>query len=87
MEAFRAIPDERLLVETDAPSMLLPPEMERFSLGTKERLNHPGYLTVAYQALAALRGISEDGLRHKVEKNFLRLFGSVMLNRSPRSQV
>jgi Tat protein secretion system quality control protein TatD with DNase activity len=33
---------------------------------------------VAYQALAALRGISEDGLRHQVEKNFLRLFGSVM---------
>jgi TatD DNase family protein len=78
LEAFRAIPDERLLVETDAPSMLLPPEKERFSIGTKERLNHPGNLVVAYQALAALRGISEDELRHQVEKNFLRLFGSVM---------
>jgi Tat protein secretion system quality control protein TatD with DNase activity len=58
--------------------MLLPPQNERFSLETKERLNHPGNLVVAYQALAALRGISEDELRHQVEKNFLRLFGSVM---------
>jgi TatD DNase family protein len=78
LEAFRTIPDERLLVETDAPSMLLPPEKERFSLGTKERLNHPGNLMVTYQALAALRGISEDELRQQVENNFLRLFGSVM---------
>ncbi len=78
LEAFRAIADERLLIETDAPSMLLPPEKERFSIGTKERLNHPGNLVVAYQALAALRGISEDELQHQVEKNFLRLFGSAM---------
>jgi len=78
LEAFRIISDERLLVETDAPSMLLPPEKERFSLGTKERLNHPGNLAVAYQALAALRGISEDELLPQVEKNFLRLFGSVI---------
>jgi TatD DNase family protein len=78
LETFRAIPDERLLVETDAPSMLLPPEKERFSLGTKEQINHPGNLLVAYQELAALRGVSEDEIRHQAEKNFLRLFGSVM---------
>jgi len=78
LEPFKAIPEERLLVETDAPSMLLPPEMERFSLGTKERLNHPGNLVVAYQELARLRGVSENEVRQQVEQNFIRLFGSVM---------
>jgi TatD DNase family protein len=80
LEAFKAIPDERLLVETDAPSMLLPPEKERFSLGPKERLNHPGNLLVTYQELATLRGISEGELRHQIEQNFIRLFGPVMFN-------
>lgn len=79
LETFKLIPNERLLVETDAPSMLLPPGKERFSLGTKERLNHPGNLLVAYQALAALKGISETELQQQVELNFKRLFGSVMV--------
>jgi TatD DNase family protein len=79
LDAFKAIPDERLLVETDAPSMLLPPEKELFSLGTGEqRRNHPGNLVVAYQELARLRGVSENELQQQVEKNFIRLFGSVM---------
>jgi TatD DNase family protein len=78
LEAFKAIPDERLLVETDAPSMLLPPEKERFSLRTTDRINHPGNLVVAYQELAALRGISEVELQQLVERNFMRLFGPVM---------
>ena len=78
LEAFKAMPAERLLVETDAPSMVLPPEKERFSLGTSERLNHPGNLTVAYQELARLRGISVDELQQQVEQNFIRLFASVL---------
>ena len=78
LETFKLIPDERLLVETDAPSMLLPPEKERFSLGMSERLNHPGNLIVAYQELAALRGISEAKLQQQVEQNFVRLFGPFM---------
>jgi Tat protein secretion system quality control protein TatD with DNase activity len=31
-----------------------------------------------YQALAALRDISEDELRQQVTQNFMRLFGSVI---------
>jgi Tat protein secretion system quality control protein TatD with DNase activity len=58
--------------------MLFPLEKERFTLGTGERLNHPGNLVVAYQALAALRDISEDELRQQVTQNFMRLFGSVI---------
>jgi hypothetical protein len=41
---------------------------DRFSLGIKERLNHPGNLKIAYQALAALRGVSEDELRRQIER-------------------
>ncbi len=78
LETFKLIPSDRLLVETDAPSMLLPPEKERFSLGTAERLNHPGNLVVAYAELATVRGISDDELQRQVEQNFVRLFGSLM---------
>jgi TatD DNase family protein len=78
LEVFKLIPNERLLVETDAPSMSLPPEKERFSLPAGERLNHPGNLLVAYKELAALRGVSEDDLQRQVEQNFVRLFGPVM---------
>jgi TatD DNase family protein len=78
LEAFKAIPSARLLVETDAPSMLLPAEKELFSLGIGEqRRNHPGNLVVAYQELAKLRGVSENELQQQVEENFIRLFGSV----------
>jgi TatD DNase family protein len=78
LEAFRAVPGERLLVETDAPSMLLPPEKELFSLGSGEqRCNHPGNLVVAYRELAKLRGVFEQELRQQVEQNFIRLFGSL----------
>jgi TatD DNase family protein len=79
-EAFRAVPGERLLVETDAPSMLFPPEKELFSLGSGEqRRNHPGNLVVAYQELAKLRGVFEQELRQQVEQNFIRLFGSLSM--------
>jgi TatD DNase family protein len=78
LAAFKRVPDERLLVETDAPSMLLPPEKELFSLRTGERLNHPGNLVVAYRELAALRGVSEEELQWQAEQNFRRLFGGVM---------
>jgi TatD DNase family protein len=75
-EAFKAIPSERLLVETDAPSMLLPREKEFFSLEAGgQRRNHPGNLVVAYQELARLRGVSEQELRQLFEQNFIRLFG------------
>jgi TatD DNase family protein len=79
LEAFKAMSGDRLLVETDAPSMLFPPEKELFSLGTGEqRRNHPGNLVVAYRELARLRGVSEHDLREQVKQNFIRLFGSLM---------
>lgn len=47
LEAFRLVPSERLLVETDAPAMRLPVDRERFSLPVTsdgQAPNHPANL-------------------------------------------
>ena len=77
-EAFRRVPAERLLIETDAPAMPPPAALTRHTLppspdGTE--LNHPASLADVYPALAALRGISEAALARLVADNFHRLFG------------
>jgi TatD DNase family protein len=77
LENFRAIPFERLLVETDAPTKPPPPELNRFPLpGTAEgsEINHPANILVAYEQLAQLRGLSLETLTSQVEQNFQRLF-------------
>lgn len=77
-EAFRHLPADRLLVETDAPNMAPPPERARFHLidpQTGRALNHPGHLALAYEALAAVRGWPAAELAGVVEANFFRLFG------------
>jgi TatD DNase family protein len=75
--AFRLVPADRLLVETDAPAMppplpwrthRLPPTADGFTV------NHPGNLECTYRGLAALRGISSPDLSAQVEVNFHRLF-------------
>jgi TatD DNase family protein len=78
-EAFRVIPEDRLLVETDAPSMALPPELDRHPLppgADGERVNHPDNLAVAYEGLARLRGMPLDALAGVVAENYERLFGA-----------
>jgi TatD DNase family protein len=77
-EAFREAPLERLLVESDAPAMPLPVALERYSLAETEdgeRVNHPGNLVVAYEGVAALRGMEIEEMGKMVERNFWRLFG------------
>ena len=79
-ETFREVPLERLLVETDAPAMPLPPELNSYPLpGTPEGepVNHPGNLAVAYEGLAKLRELDGDALARAVEGNFRRLFSRV----------
>ena len=76
-EVFRRIPAERLLVETDAPSMPLSAEHRRWVLpDTPEgkAVNHPANLVAAYEGLAELRGWSVDKLASIVAENFARLF-------------
>ncbi|MDD3180847.1 MAG: TatD family hydrolase [Opitutaceae bacterium] len=78
-EAFKLVPADRILVETDAPSMPLPVEHNRFTLPPApdgEPVNHPANLAATYAGLAELRGIGIAQLAAQVEQNFLRLFGA-----------
>jgi TatD DNase family protein len=66
-EAARAVPEELLLVETDAP--YLSPQAVR-----SER-NQPAYVVHTAQFIARLRGVSFDELGESVERNAARVFG------------
>ncbi len=96
-EAFRMVPEDRLLVETDAPDQRLPAtdELGRVldgKVGGEEEgvalvgpdgrpLNHPANLRLVYRGLAWVRGTEVEGLAGRVEVNFGRLFG---LSHPPR---
>lgn len=71
--AFRMIPRDRLLVETDAPSM--PPPVDTpgavfFPTHAKgNHLSHPDNLSIALNTLAELREEDPSTLRETLEKN------------------
>jgi TatD DNase family protein len=65
--AAERVPDERLLVETDAP--YLTPQAVR-----KER-NQPAYVTHTARFVAERRGVAYDELERVVERNAAGLFG------------
>ena len=78
-EAFKHVPPDRLLVETDAPDQLLPDELNRFPLADAngKPLNHPANLAAVYEGLAGVLGEKLDPFVARVEENFLRIFGDV----------
>ncbi len=78
-EAFKQVPPDRLLVETDAPDQLLPPEKILHSLSDAagRPLNHPANLLAVYAGLAELLGERLESLAARVEENFLHVFGEV----------
>lgn len=83
LENFRAIPVDRLLVETDAPVKAPAPERNRFPLGETPdgtTINHPANIVVAYDALAELRRLPLDSLAAQVATNFTRVFGPLSPN-------
>lgn len=78
-ETFKAVPPDRLLIETDAPDQLLPDVANRHPLTealTGKPLNHPANLPAVYEFMAELRGVPLAELTVQVEENFRRLFGS-----------
>lgn len=75
--AFVAVPLDRLLLETDAPDMAPPVELELQPLHspTGERLNHPVNLRLCLSALARDRELSEPDLATILRDNSRCLFG------------
>ena len=65
-EVARMVPDDRLLVETDAPFLAPVPR--------RGRQNEPSYIVHTVAALAALRGTSIEDLGGLTTANFFRLF-------------
>ena len=74
---FAAMPEDRLLVETDAPDLRPPDERNPHPLQDQggAPINHPANIEVAYAGLAKIRGVSVETLTTLVAGNFARLFG------------
>jgi len=75
---FKAIPLDRLLVETDAPAMPLRSAWRLYNLPARPdttTVNHPANIAAVYAGLAAFLGLRVDQLAARAEENFTRLFG------------
>lgn len=75
---FAIIPENRLLIETDAPAMPPPKSICRYELnaetGDGTRLHHPADLPAALTGLAGIRKIPPDQMAGILHKNFRNLF-------------
>lgn len=67
------IPEDRLLIETDAPDLAPPPEAGPWLLGGK--VHDPRSLPMTCAALAEIRGLSKEATAEITTGNWLELFG------------
>ena len=77
-KALAVVPKDRLLIETDAPALLPPPDwIVRAAVDQKSGrpVNHPANIEGAYHYVAGFLGLPVDVLAERVEQNFVRLFG------------
>ncbi|MFA4835557.1 MAG: TatD family hydrolase [Dehalococcoidia bacterium] len=65
-DTIRAIPADRLLVETDCP--FLPPQAHR------GKRNEPSYLPITVNVIAAIRGVPPQTIAEETTQNAARLF-------------
>jgi TatD DNase family protein len=72
LEAFRSVPEERLLVETDAPDMLPP---DGFVSHSADEGNHPANLPRIVDGLATALGVEPGDLVASTTRNHRRFFG------------
>lgn len=68
LEVFRLLPRDRILLETDAPDMLPPPEIISHPL--PEGRNHPANLPSIARHLAEVLAITEEELSSVTKENF-----------------
>lgn len=73
IDVFRQLPPDRILLETDAPDMLPPPEIITHPLPANQ--NHPANLPAIGQALAAALGMAPETLAETTRLNARRCFG------------
>ncbi|RME82439.1 MAG: TatD family deoxyribonuclease [Zetaproteobacteria bacterium] len=66
-EAAKIVPEDRLLVETDAPYLAPQP--------VRGRRNEPAFVRYTAEALAAARGTSVETIAEQTTANAIRLFG------------
>jgi len=71
--AIRAVPDDRILIETDAPDLL--------PHGAPDGLNEPAYLHYILAQAAKFRGIPESTLAQLTFRNAERFFNVPLLNK------
>jgi TatD DNase family protein len=62
----RDVPEDRLLIETDAPFLAPPPH--------RGKRNEPAFVVEVARKLAALRGVSEQAIGEAARRNYARLF-------------
>jgi TatD DNase family protein len=67
--AARALPEDRILVETDAPYLAPVP--------FRGRSNEPAFVAHTLEALAQARGVSRDYMAGVTSANFFRLFDTI----------
>jgi TatD DNase family protein len=65
--AAALVPDDRILVETDAPYLAPQPQ--------RGRRNEPAFIRATYETIAELRGTTADRLARRVRENAASLFG------------
>lgn len=79
LAVFRFIPLDRLLIETDAPHQLPPPEwMGPFadSIAAEAAQNHPGTVAMIENQAAQFLGHDLCAFSAQMEQNYINLFGS-----------
>jgi TatD DNase family protein len=65
-DIIKAIPDDRIVVETDCP--FLPPQPYR------GQRNEPSYLPITLSVLAGIRGVTAEKMAEETTRNAQRLF-------------
>jgi TatD DNase family protein len=66
-QVAREVPDDRFLVETDAPFLAPPPH--------RGKRNEPAFVVEVARQLAALRGVDVETVGTQARANYARLFG------------